>query len=105
MGREFSTEIFGTTNCTASCLIPLSYLELHITPLAGPARTLDLEDVFAISILDGVPGIDEGAVLLDVANGGARGRLDLHLLKAAETAPASAPQGTYYVDHLPAEQK
>ena len=56
-----------------------------------------------ISILDGVGGIDEGAVLLDVANGGAWWSLDLHLLKAAETAPANAPQGTYQVDHLPAE--
>ena len=77
-----------------------AHIELHITELAGPARSLDLEDSFPVSVHDGEPGIDKTAVLLDVANGSARRRLDLHFLQAAEAAPGIAPIGTYQVDHL-----
>ena len=80
--------------------LPAKHLELHITPLASPARPLDLEDVLPISILDGEPRVDKGAVLDNIADGGARGRLDLHSLEAAEAAPGITPVGTHQVDHL-----
>ena len=78
----------------------LAYLKLHIKTPAHPEGSLDLQDRFPVSIEDGEPRVNEGAVLLDVANGGARGGLHLHLLQAAEAAPACTPQGTHQVDHL-----
>ncbi len=46
-----------------------TYLELHLTALAVAARPLDLQDSVPAGVLDGEPGEDEGAVLLDGANG------------------------------------
>ena len=84
-------------DCTTS---NLTHIELHITELASPAWPLDLEDSLPVCIHEGEPGVDEGAVLLDVANSGASWRLDLHLLQAAEAAPGIAPVRTNQVDDL-----
>lgn len=48
------------------------YLEFNVTPSAGPTWPLDLQHSLSISILDGEPWVDEGAVLLNEANGGTR---------------------------------
>ena len=81
-----------------------THIELHVTELASPARPLDLEHCLPISIHDGEPGINEGAVLLDVANGGTNRCLDLHLLQAAKAAPGITAIGTYQMDHLKHEE-
>ena len=79
------------------------HLELDVTPLAGPAGALDLQHCLSVGVLDGEPRVDEGAVLLHPADGSADGRLDLHLLQAAETAPVLATVGADKVDHLTTE--
>ena len=56
-----------------------SNLKLHITARVT-AWSLELEQCFTIFILDGEPRVEEREVLLDVANGGTRRRLNLHLL-------------------------
>ena len=81
-------------------IVLCAHIELHITPLAGPARSLDLEDGLSVCIHDGEPRVDEGAVLLDEAHGCANGGLHLHLLQAAEAAPGVTPVWTDQVDDL-----
>lgn len=75
-------------------------MKLHITELASPARALDLENSFPVSILDCEPWIYKSAVLLDVANSGANRGLDLHFLKAAEAAPGIAAIRPDKMDYL-----
>ena len=43
---------------------------------------------------------DKTTNLLDEADNGSWGRLDLHCLKAAETAPGATAKRTLQVDHL-----
>lgn len=77
-----------------------THSELHITELAGPARSLDLEHSLSISILDREPRVDQGAILLDVADDGAIRSMHFHLLETAEAAPGTAAQWTHQMDHL-----
>ena len=80
------------------------YLEFNLTEFAGPAWPLDLEHSLSISILDGKPWVDEGAVLPDPPHSVPRRRLNLHLLQTTETAPSSTPIGTNKMDDLNAVQ-
>ena len=93
-------------SCTCTQILhTCTYLKLDITPLASPAWPLDLEHCLPISIHDGEPGVDKGAVLLDVPDHGPRGTLHFNLLQTAEAAPSLAPQGTLDVDHLRRREK
>ena len=78
----------------------ITHIKLHITEFAGPARPFDFEDCFSVCVHDGEPGVDESAILLDVAHSSSWGRLDLHLLQAAETAPGIASVGAHQVNDL-----
>ena len=75
-------------------------LKFHITELASAARPLDLEHRVSFGVFDGEPRVDEGAVLLDEADGGPRRRLNLHLLQAAEATPGRAAEGSVDVNDL-----
>ena len=93
--------------CSASCSIfhaltnsILTHIEFHITELASPARSLDLQNGLSVSIHDGEPGVDKGAVLCDVANGISRRGLYLHFLQATEAAPTRAAKRTHQVNYL-----
>ena len=59
---------------------PSPYLKLYIAPCVATAWSLELEQCLTIFILDGEPRVEECKVLLDVADGGPRRRLDFHLL-------------------------
>lgn len=61
-----------TTWCIVDANVLHIYLEFNVTPSAGPTWPLDLQHSLSISILDGEPWVDEGAVLLNEANGGTR---------------------------------
>ena len=78
----------------------LADLKLHVTPLAGPAGSPDLEHGLSLGILNGEPWVDDAHVLFHVADHGPRGTLDLNLLETAETAPRLAAQGALNVDDL-----
>ena len=81
-------------------VIKVAHVELDITPLASPTRSLNSKDSISIFVFQIETRREEGALLFDPTHCRTGRRLDFHFLKTTEAYATFTTIRSYQSDHL-----